>query len=127
MDTDFHGIIINISQKNYSVLHSLEIIGRKVVLLHIVSLLKVRVPSESLDATIKRLQDNMRKNCLPFAHSFYFHFYNDDELIVVFKNKLFRVKPEPLQFGEIVEYGKMVGIPEKQLDFCPFRFKDETF
>jgi hypothetical protein len=124
---DYHGIIIDLSQKNTSVLKSLEIIGCKKAFFNLASLCKVRVPSESIESTITRLQSNMREGLWPLVHGFYFHFYNNDELIVVFKNKIFRGKPEPGSFGEMIDYGKSLGIPEKQLDFFPYRFDDESY
>jgi hypothetical protein len=61
-----------------------------------------------------------------FPH-FYCHFYRDDELIVVFKKKMFRVKTDPATWQEVITYGKSMGIPAKQLDFQPCRFDDETY
>lgn len=124
---DYHGIIIDVSQKDKSVLESLEIIGRKRAFFNFASLFKVRVPSESIESTIARLQSNMREGLWLLVNGFYFHFYNNDELIVVFKNKIFRQKPEPGSFGEMIGYGKSLGIPEKQLDFIPYRFDDEYY
>ena len=48
---------------------------------------------------------------------FYFHFYCGDELTVVYKNKVFHAAIDKLTWGEAYEYGKTLGIKEKQLDF----------
>jgi hypothetical protein len=124
---EYHGIIIDLSQRNNSILMNLDIIGRKKFFNNLVSLLKVRIPIDALEETIQGLQSNMRKRLLPFAKGFYFHLYSEEELIVAFKEKVFRTKPEPNSFGEIIEYGKTLGIPEKQLDFIPYRIHDETY
>lgn len=55
----------------------------------------------------------------------YAHLYNDKKLIVVFKNKVFSVKPHLSFWKPILEYGKKLNIPEEQLDFWPNRFQDE--
>ncbi len=55
----------------------------------------------------------------------YGHFYNDQELIVVFKDQVFKVAPHKSTWTPIIEYGQTLGIPEDQLDFWPNRFQDE--
>jgi hypothetical protein len=124
---EYHGIVINVSQKNKSILKKLDVIGKKAFNFNTVILLKIRVPKENLEETIQQLQTNMRDRFLWWFHDFYFHFYNDQELIVVFKNRIFRVTPDPKTWDEMVAYGLSLGLPEKQLDFFPCRFSDETY
>jgi hypothetical protein len=124
---EYHGIIIDLSQKNKSIFKSLEIIGKLKAFHGLISLLKVQVPASVIEDTIIRLQGNMRKSFRPLVHAFYFHLYNNENLIVVFKDKIIWTKPDPNSFGEIIAYGKSLGIPEKQLDFIPYRFQDETY
>lgn len=57
---------------------------------------------------------------------YYAHLYNDNELIVVFKEKVFHVTPHRSTWTPIIEYGRMLHIPESQLTFWPNRFQDET-
>lgn len=125
--TDYHGIIINVSQKDHSILKRLDIIGKKSFNFNTITLLKVRVPADDLEKTIQQLQENMRERFLWLFHDFYFHFYNDRELIVVFTHRIFRVTPDPKTWDEMVAYGLSLGLPEKQLDFFPCRFSDETY
>ncbi len=50
----------------------------------------------------------------------YIHFWEPgrDDVLVVFKDKNFWIKPSDKNtWVEAVEYGKSIGIPEKQLDF----------
>lgn len=50
----------------------------------------------------------------------YIHFWQEgtDDILVVFKNKLFSIKySDQNTWKDAVEYGKSIGIPEKQLDF----------
>jgi hypothetical protein len=124
---EYHGIVINLSQKQSSIIDGLDIIGKKPIILNILVLYKVRVAPENIDVVIGLLQTNMRDRFWRFIHGFYFHFYRDNELIVVFKNKIFRVTPDPATWSEVVTYGRCLGIPEKQLDFFPCRFSDEPY
>jgi hypothetical protein len=58
---------------------------------------------------------------------FYFHFYKGDDLIIIFKERIFRVKTDMATWKEVIEYGKTLNIPAKQLDFYPCRVEDETY
>ena len=41
-----------------------------------------------------------------------------DDIIVIFKNKIFNIKySDKKTWSEAVAYGKSIGIPEEQLDF----------
>ena len=124
---NYHGIIINLSLKDKSLFKSLEIIGQKKVFLNWLILYKVNIRPEIIESTIQNLQSNLVDKFWLYYPHFYFHFYRDDELIVVFKEKVFRVKTDPATWQEVLEYGKSVGIPVKQLDFHPCRLVDETY
>lgn len=80
----------------------------------------VEIEDSELEKTIKEMQLNMLTD-----KPWYAHLYNDNELIVVFKNKVFHVKPHKSTWTEVLDYGKTLGIPEEQLDFWPNRFQDE--
>ena len=125
--TNYHGIIINISLKDKSLFKTLEVLGQKKVLLNWLVLYKVSVRPESIDTIIQNLQSILVEQFWFYFPHFYCHFYRDDELIVVFKKKMFRVKTDPATWQEVITYGKSMGIPAKQLDFQPCRFDDETY
>ena len=59
--------------------------------------------------------------------NFYFHFYRNNELIVVFNTKIFRVTTNENTWKELIEYGKSLGIIEEQLDFKPYKIEDEEW
>ena len=80
----------------------------------------IEVEDSEVEQTIKKVQDNMKGD-----EAWYAHLYNDKELIVIFKNKVFRVRPHLSTWKPIIEYGKKLNIPEEQLDFWPNRFQDE--
>ncbi len=121
MDTAYHGIVIDVSQKDPSALGELSIIGRREAPDASWTLLKVEVKPGDLEGVIQRLQANLVED------AFYFHFYRNDELIAVFKKKIFRTKTDPSTWGELVAYGLSLGIPERQLDFRPCRAADEEY
>lgn len=46
------------------------------------------------------------------------HFWNEENLVVVFANKIFWLKRDDLNtLGKVIDYGRSLGIPESQLDF----------
>jgi len=124
---EYHGIVINLSLKNPSIINDLDVIGKRSVILNLLVLYKLRVLPENIDVVIRRLQANMRDGLLWLIPGFYFHFYRDNELIIVFKNKIFRATPDPTTWSEALTYGWSLGISGKQLDFFPCRFSDETY
>ena len=124
---EYHGIVINLSQKDQSILNSINIIGKKKVILNFLLLKKISVNSDEIENVIIRLQNNMRKYYWPFVNGFYFHFYRNNELIIVFKDRIFRVTTDHSTWKEAIEYGLKSGIPKKQLDFYPCRIEDEKY
>jgi hypothetical protein len=124
---NFHGIIFKRSQRDQSVFNDLNIIGRRNVIPGIIVLFKVEVPSSALELLIQKLQANMAKRFLYLIHEFSFHFYRGNELINVFRNKVFRVTTDRSSWIDVVEHGKIPGIPAKQLDFIPYKVEDEKY
>ena len=117
---NYHGIIVDKSQYDESIFTELKILGSKTSSQGWI-LYKIEVSPEEIDKTIRKLQQNM------VLGSFYCHFYRNAELIVVFKEKIFRITPDKLTWKEVIEYGKSLRIPEKQLDFHPCKIEDETY
>lgn len=81
----------------------------------------IEIPDEELNQTIAEIQENMKSD-----KPYYAHFYNDSEMLVVFKNKVFTVTPHSSTWSPVIKYGKNLNIPEQQLDFWPNRFQDEV-
>jgi hypothetical protein len=117
---EWHGILVDLSQMDKSIFKNLNILGQKKSSNDEWTLYRVGVSSKTIDETISQIQDNM-------IAGFYFHFYRGDELIVVFKKRIFRIKPDKSTWIEAVKYGRSLGIPERQLDFYPCRAEDETY
>lgn len=80
----------------------------------------IEIEDQKLEETINQIQNNLKTD-----QSWYFHLYNDKELIVVFKNKIFKVTPHISSWQSIIDYGKELNVPKEQLDFWPNRFQDE--
>lgn len=123
----YHGIIVNISQKDKSILKSFEIIGVKKVLFGLLKLYKLQVTADMIEKTIKDLQSNMSDRILLKKQEFYFHFYRENELIIVYRDKIFKVSPDKSTWTEAIAYGEGLNISDKQLDFIPNRFEDEDY
>ncbi len=80
----------------------------------------IEISDQDIEKTIADIQKNMKSD-----EPYYAHLYNDEELIVVFKENVFRVKPHIATWRPIIEYGKTLHIPASQLTFWPNRFQDE--
>lgn len=81
----------------------------------------IEVEDSQLKEAINRIQKNMKS-----GEPWYAHLYNDEHLIVIFKDKVIEVKPQADSWKPIIDFGKELNIPEEQLDFWPNRFQDET-
>lgn len=118
---EYHGIVINISQKDKRIFAEMDIVGKRSIIPGILILYKIMVNPDRLEATISKLQENLRGNL------FYFHLYQGDELIAVFRHRILIASPDPASWSEIVSYGRSMHIPRFWLDFKPCRFEDEQF
>lgn len=123
----YHGIIINLSQKDKSIFKTMNIIGRQKAFLGMVALYKVEIDEQDLELKIRILQENMADRVLFFHRNFYLHFYRGNELIVVFKNRVFHATPDKSSWLNIIAYGQKLGIKDKQLDFSPHTIAEEKF
>jgi periplasmic divalent cation tolerance protein len=119
---DYHGIIIKQSLRDRSILDAVEILGKRTA--KDWTMLRVLVRAGQFKNVLKLVQDNLlTENKVPY----YAHFYNHQELIAVFPDRIFYVKPDKKTWGPVARYGKSLGIPERELDFKPSRFEDETY
>ena len=114
-----HGIIIDQEFENKSFPATFEVFAKKKS--GDWKIYGIKIDDLEIEDIIKKIQDNMKSD-----EAWYAHLYNDKELIVIFKDKVFRVTPYISTWGKIINYGKNLGIPDEQLDFWPNRFQDET-
>lgn len=119
---NFKGVIIEESLEDKEVLRSINIISTKIEevtpehktpWLRKWTLHTVEIPKENIDSATSKLKDSLEKD-----HSWYIHFWNNHELIVIYKDKIFRFAHEDkTKRGEAVRHGVSFGIPQYQLDF----------
>jgi hypothetical protein len=74
----------------------------------------VAVPEEQIDQQVSVLQANMVT-----ADYWYAHFFRGEELVIVYRDAVFRVSAHPDTWADAVAHGLRNGIPEEQLDFTP--------
>jgi len=84
------------------------------------TLFGVEISRQDLDQAIHAIQAAMRTD-----EPFYSHLYDDETVIVIFQNQVFRVTSHSSSWLEIKTFGKTLNIPDEQLDFWPNRFQDE--
>jgi len=116
----YHGIILDMAFSDTSYPEKLKVFAKRKSSSNDWILYGVEIADDKFDQTIQEIQSNMKSD-----KPYYSHFYNDEEMVVIFKDKLFKVKPHVSTWSPIIEYGKKLGIPAEQLDFWPNRFQDE--
>lgn len=120
----YHGIIIKEGLLDETLLNKIKVIGSKKdgIIFRRFTLLKLEIEKRSLSEIINIVQKNLKTNPVYYAH-----FYRDKELIVIFPKKTFQITTDKSSWKKVINYGKSVGIPEKELDFYPCRIEDETY
>ena len=114
----YHGILVNKSFLDENFPERFELFARKQD--SDWTLYGIEVAADDLERSVADIQKEMRSG------TWYNHLYNYKELVVVFKDKVFRVQSHSSTWGPIVEYGRKLNIPEDQLTFWPNRFQDEV-
>ena len=117
---EYHGIIIREGLKEQSILDKMNVVGSKTD--DEFTLFKVEIDENRLDKIITIVQQELKTDPVYYAH-----FYRDNELIVIFPDKIFRMTPDKSTWIAAIEHGKSLSIPEEQLDFFPCRIEDETY
>jgi len=116
----FHGILVSTSFKLPSFVKNFNIFDSRKSTSNPWILFGIEVLRSALNSTIIDIQNNLKEN-----QPYYAHLYDDEDLIVIFKNKVLKATPHSSTWKEIIEYGIRLGIPRDQLDFWPNRFQDE--
>lgn len=116
----YHGIILDLEFEDPKYPETFKVFAKRKSTNNDWVLYGIEVESADFEKTVAAIQKKMKSN-----KPYYAHFYNDKELVVLFKDKVFRVKPHISTWKPIIEYGRKLDIPEEQLDFWPNRFQDE--
>lgn len=119
---EYHGIVIDKSLKDKKLLKKLNVIGSRKSISNKWLQLKISFPEEKLNEMIKFIQEN-----LVTKEKYYAHFYRGNEVIVIFKDKVFYVSTDKSTWKSVIEYGLSLNIPREQLEMKPVRFEDETY
>ena len=127
MSGEYHGIVLNISQKDKSIFKRLKVIGKKKAMMGLITFYKIKIDLYQIDDVITNIQSNMARNFGPIKQEYYAHFYKDNELIIAYKDKSFNVTTDRTTWADAITHGKSLNIVEKQLDFIPCKFEDETY
>jgi hypothetical protein len=116
MSSEYHGIIVKEGVRDISIFQNIRVLSRQTG--KDWTLMKVGVSPKGINKIISSAQTNLViENGIPY----YAHFYRDNELIVVFPSKVFRITPDRATWGE------SLGIARKELDFRPCWVEDETY
>lgn len=121
MKNIYHGILLDAEFEDKNFLNTFRIFARRKDVKNGWICFGIEIESGKLAHTIADIQKNLRAD-VPF----YAHLYNGKELIVIFKERIFRVGLNKTTWGELKEYGSMVlKIPYEQLDCWPTTFEEE--
>jgi len=120
VSTVYHGILLDVEFENANFINNFTIFAKRKSTQSEWMIYGVIVDENKIDETIKAVQKNLRSN-----KPYYAHFYRNEKLIVVFKEKVFLISIDKTTWTEVIEYGLSLGIPKEQLDFKPSRFQDE--
>ena len=117
MNKMYLGYIIDKSQRDKNIFSQLTISNQKKVWLGFITIYEIKVNADDINSLIRKLQENMVTHIAFVKQEFYVHFYCENELIVVFKEKVFHITTDKITWTEAIAYGRSLGIREKQLDF----------
>jgi hypothetical protein len=120
MTSEYHGNLLDTEFKNPNFVYKFKIFAKRKSEKNPWTMHGVVVSADRIENVIQEVQKNLLSD-----KPFYAHFYRDNELIIVFKKRVFRVTPDKSTWKEIIEYGRSLGVPDEQLVFAPNRFEDE--
>ncbi len=118
IQSTFHGILVDLAFTDRHFPETFALFARKFS--GNWTLYGIDVPRLDLEQSITRIQAAMRVD-----QPFYSHLYDDETVVVIFKDRVFRVNPHISSWNEVRDYGFTLNIPAEQLDFWPNRFQDE--
>jgi len=117
---EYHGNILDTSFTNPQFVNEFKVFARRKSPTNPWTMHGVAVPEGKIEKVIARVQENLIPNT-----PYYAHFYRGDDLLVVFKEKVFKIRPDKSTWNDVIEYGRALGIPDEQLDFAPTTLEDE--
>lgn len=120
MSQNYHGIILDAEFKDPKFADQFQIFAKRRSRNNPWILYGVAVEPSKIKKIIRQIQENLKINA-----PYYAHFYRDGELIVVFKEKVFRITQDKSTWANAQKYGRSLGIPKEQLNFFCVSFNKE--
>ena len=117
---DYHGIILDSEFNDPNFVNKFKVLNKRPSRLDPWTLCGIVVAESEIERVIKDIQGNLKED-----KTYYVHFYRENELIIVFKNRIFKLSTNPETWSEAIGFGKSLSIPERQMNFAPVRFEDE--
>ena len=114
----FHGILLDLAFVDQGYPKSFSLFAQK--LSGDWGLYGIKVDRNDFESVVASIQSHMKSD-----KPFYNHLYDDEMLIVIFRERIFHMTTHASSWKDVKQYGLTLGIPEQQLDFWPNRFQDE--
>ena len=110
----YTGILLNKSfDESRTVIDSLHILRTKIYTDSDWIVYQAVIDNNNIEEVLKNTSKNM------IDGPWYNHFYNEDEVVVVFKDKIFRISKSNYDLSEIIIYSQNLDIPSDQIDIKP--------
>ena len=116
----YHGILLDTEFTDPNYLSQFRVFAKKKSNRNPWTAYGVIVSGDMLDETVREIQSLLIPNA-----PYYTHLYNEDEVIVIFKERFFKVTYDKKTWDEVLNFGNSLGIPKNQMDIKPCRFEDE--
>lgn len=108
----YTGVLVKEGLRRPEILNQLPILGSRRG--NHWTMVKVGVPEADLSRAVKLIQATLIEEPTYFAH-----LIRDDELIIIFPDRIFTTRKGDRGLREAVQYGLEKGIPAAELDFSP--------
>ncbi len=112
MNKDYKGTIVEESLSDNRILNDIKILNFRIS--------KDENPNDRWHLyTVNVSKDDIKKlSTYIGAGKWYMHFWKDNDVVAVFKDKIFEFKHNNKStWADAIAYGKSIGIPDEQLDF----------
>lgn len=137
----YHAEVINLSLKNDKILEEFQILETKKRFLGIVKIHTIAIPEKDMEKSVRMFQKNMSTK---MKKEWYITFHNAEQIIIVFRKRIFYLSgkgiipvyqklldisgaEEKEKWEELIQYAKLLGIPDNQCDFLPENFRTQIY
>ncbi len=110
----FKGVIVREGLRRPAVLEQLPVLGTYRA--ENWTVVEVGVPAADINRAVELIQASLIDEPTYFAH-----LYTENQVIIVFSDKVFHATPHPATWKEAIKYGVDKGVPKEELDFAPYQ------